>query len=222
MRIGDGGLLQVHADGMTALLIVPLDLGCNAGAVRGSHGTFFFLCISGRFFAVLMDTLSSVAMGSLCTWLSTQGFAGRELGIHPHRRDPHALLPARLTELVEFRAVEELSEDASKLLIHDARTVVFHGYAEHVVSLVRHLDLDLGKNAASSHASSALSTASLTVVRRLSPANQSEKVSVLQEELGHRDIALMRRHFMGGVGQDAHASSPPLPPSDIHSSFGIP
>ena len=135
-----------------------------------------------------------------------QGFPCRELGIHPRRCDPHSLLAARLTELVEFRAVEKLAEYASKLLFHDSGSVVFHRHAEHVVSFARHLDPDIGKNAG-------LLAGIQRVIDRLFDGGQrrfrrrikTEKVAVLQEELGHRDVALVSRHLVGDVGMGKFA-----------------
>ena len=68
----------------------------------------------------------------------------RQLAIHPGGRDSHALLTARLTQLVKLRTVEQLAEDARDLLLDDARTVVLDGDEKAIVAKVRHFDADLG------------------------------------------------------------------------------
>jgi hypothetical protein len=42
VRICDGGLLQVHADRMLALVIVPFDFGFNARSVQAIPRNSFF------------------------------------------------------------------------------------------------------------------------------------------------------------------------------------
>ena len=54
-----------------------------------------------------------------------QRFSDCELSMHASRRNPHALLAAGLAELLEFRAIEELSENARDLALDDSRPVVF-------------------------------------------------------------------------------------------------
>src|SRR5207253_2583373 len=55
------------------------------------------------------------------------GLAGGQLAVEPGGGDADALLAAAHAEAVEFRAVEELREDAADLLGDDARAVVGDG-----------------------------------------------------------------------------------------------
>src|SRR5512143_2166207 len=73
-----------------------------------------------------------------------QRFADCELPVHPRGRDAHPLLATRLAELVEFRAAEELPENAGDLALYNARAIVLHDDAGLPV-VIAHLHTDLGK-----------------------------------------------------------------------------
>src|SRR6516165_7406976 len=94
-----------------------------------------------------------------------QRFSDCELSIHASSRNPHALLAAALAELVEFRAIEEFSENARDLGFDNSRAVVFHNDTRPSV-VIAHLHPDIGEDPSSSQASSALSTVSLTAVTK--------------------------------------------------------
>ncbi len=135
-----------------------------------------------------------------------EGFAGRELGIHPRRGDSHSLLAARLRELVEFRAVKQLAEDASELVFHNTRAIVFDGHAEHVVSFLRNLDPDFGQDAGLLAGIERVIDGLLDGGQsRLGQRIKAEQVAVLEKELRNRNVALASRHLVGDVGMERFA-----------------
>src|SRR3990167_9413235 len=157
-----------------------------------------------------------------------QRLANGELPIHARSRDPHPLLAARLAQLVEFRAIEELAEDAGDLVLDNARTVVLHHDTRLPVALA-HLHADLGKYPCF------LASIERVVHRlfdgghqRLGRRVEPEQVTVLEKELRNGDFTLPSSHIGGGGGcrlpvrHDSYSASPPrLPAPQIKFNAGV-
>ena len=126
-----------------------------------------------------------------------QRLADRKLAIHARRRNAHALLAARLAQLVELRAIEQLAEDARDLALDDARAIVFDRDPRSLETAA-HLDRDLRQHACF------LAGVERVVDRLLDGGHQSfggrveaEQMAVLEKELRNGDIFLSAGHFQG-------------------------
>ena len=112
-----------------------------------------------------------------------QRFADGELCIHARGGYSHSLLATRLAELVEFRPIQELAEDAGDLTFDDAGPVILHG-DERLSSALPHFDSDLGQY------SSFLARIERVVDglldgrdQRLGRRIETEQMTILEEEL---------------------------------------
>ena len=201
MRIGDGGLLQIDVNRMRPLLIVALHLHLDSRPVRAVPFQPFLpvdvrLVLGGvdrhidfRRKLIALDAADDV-----------QRLADGELPVHSRSRDPHPLLAARLAELVEFRAVEELAENACDLALYNPRAVVFHDDARLSVAIA-HLHTDLGKYPR-------FLAGIERIVHRLFDGGdqclggriEAEQMTVLEKELRNGNFPLPARHFDGGGG----------------------
>ena len=177
VRVGDDGLLDVLVDRGAALLVAALDLQGDLGP-------------AGRFplDLLLLENQRLVLLGVDLDFEEVGGrpragarddldrLAGRELAVHAGGRDADALLSAAHAQPMELGAVQELGEDRRNLLPDDPGTVVGDGDPEAgglargrrraaVGATASTLTTTSGRIPASSHASSALSTASFTQVR---------------------------------------------------------
>ena len=173
--IGDGGLLQPFIDRGAALLILAFDFQRDLGASRLLPVDLFVL-VDQRLVLLRVDLDFEEMRRGLGAdpGNNFDRFAGRELSIHPGGGDPDALLPAAHPQTMKLRPVEQLRENPRNLLTDDARAVVGYRDAKPGRLAGRHrlarstpprsLTVTSGRIPASSQASSALSTASLTQV----------------------------------------------------------
>jgi hypothetical protein len=123
-----------------------------------------------------------------------------ELGIHPRGRDAHALLAARLAQLVKLRTVKQLAEDPGDLVFDDARAVVLD-HDHKMAPAVVYLHADLGKDAGFlAGVERVVDGLPHRGDERLCRRIEAEQMTVLEEELRDRDVALARRHVEGGGG----------------------
>ena len=200
VRIGDGRLLQIDLDRVRPLLIVALHLHLDPRAVR-TVPLQLLLLVDVRLVpgGIDRDVHFRGKLLALDAADDVQRLADGELPVHAGSRDPHALLAARLAELVEFRAVEELAEDARDLALDNSRAVVLHDRPAHLPerSLTSHPDV--GENARF------LAGIERVVDRLLDRGDQrlgrgieTEQMTVLEKELRDGNFALPARHFEGG------------------------
>ena len=125
-------------------------------------------------------------------------FADRELAIHPGCGDPHSLLATRLTELVKFRTVQQLSEYSRDLALDNPRAVILDRDPR-PLKTTAHLDDDLRQQPCF------LASIEGVIYRFFDGSDQRfgwgvepKQVAILQEEFRNGDIALPAGHFQGG------------------------
>src|SRR5262245_31190050 len=100
---------------------------------------------------------------------------------------------------MKLRAVEELREDFGNLRFDDARTVVFDRDFEAILGELGDLDDDLRKDARFFASVERVVDGFLDGGEEgLRGIVETEKVTVLGEELRDRDLALLRAHRFGG------------------------
>ena len=200
VRVGERGLLDIVIHAATALLVARLELDLNPGAVLLLPLGLFFLeherlVLAGvdRDFEQMRDGLRRGARDD------GDGLAGGELAVHAGGRHADALLAALLLEPVELRTVEELAEDLRDLRLYDSRTVVLDRNPETLFRQLADFDAKLRENprlfAGVKRIVDALAHRS---EKRLLLVVEPEKVTVLDEELGDRDLALLLGEAFGG------------------------
>ena len=201
MRIGDGGLLQIDLNRVRPLLIVALHLHLDSRPVRTVPFQPFLL-VDVRLVLGSVDRHIHFRgkLIALDAADDMQRLADGELPVHSRSRDPHPLLAARLAELVEFRAIEELAENACDLALDDSRAVILHDDPRLPVAIA-HLHADLGEYPRF------LASIERIVDRLFDGGDQClggrikpEQVTVLEKELRNGNFALPTRHFKGGGG----------------------
>ena len=145
VRIGYGGLLQIDLDRVRPLLIVALHLHLDARAVR-TVPLQPLLPVDVRLVpgGIDRDIHFRGKLLALDAADDVQRLADGELSVHARGRDPHTLLSARLAELVEFRTVKQLAENAGDLAFDDSRAVILHDHPRFAVA-VAHLYADVGE-----------------------------------------------------------------------------
>ena len=118
VRVRDDGLLEVRLDAGAAAAVGRDELDLDARAVRRASPLDLVVVsstTSGWLRFVSMRSSTAVAPGAPCPSceMMTTGLPGRELPVEPGGADADALLPARLLQAVELRAVEELARRSS-------------------------------------------------------------------------------------------------------------
>src|ERR1035437_10051994 len=201
MRIGDGGLLQIDFNRMRPLLIVALHLHLDARPVR-TIPLQPFLPVDVRLVLGGIDRYIHFRskLIALDATDDMQRLADGELPVHSRSRDAHPLLAARLAELVEFRAIEELAKNACDLALDNPRAVILHDDPGFSVAIA-HLHTDFGENPG-------FPASIESIVHRLFDSSDQclggrikpEQVAVLEKELRNGNFALPSSHFKGGSG----------------------
>ncbi len=127
-----------------------------------------------------------------------QRLANRKLAIHARRRNAHALLAAGLAELVDFRTIKQLAENARDLALDNARAVVFDGDPR-PLETAAHLDRDFRQHAR------LLAGVERIVDRLFDRRDQGlggrvepQQMAVFEKELRYGDFFLPAGHFQGG------------------------
>ena len=138
------------------------------------------------------------------------GFAGGQLAVHHDTRDADALLAAGLTDGVEARSEEKLTEYFRDAVARYARSVVLNFQFNDVPPGVRlaDLDADVGEDAC-------FFTGVQGVVHRFfdggderaMKAVKAEKVLVFLKELRDGGLLLIAGHSCGDVPLLSHAST---------------
>src|SRR5437899_1065222 len=210
VRVRDDRLLDVLVDRSAALLVAALDFHRHLGAAR--RLPVDLLLLQNQRLVLLGVYLASAVLGGRSPARPRDDLnrlAGRELTVHPGRRDADALLAAAHAQPVEFRSVQELREDRRDLLSDDTGAVVGHGDAKAArlargrrrATVADRLDLDDDVRE-----DSGLFAGLERVVDGLLDAGQqgfsriveAEELAILCEELRDGDLPLARSHLDGG------------------------
>ena len=125
MRIGDGGLLQVHVYRMWAFLIVTLHLHNDLRTMDPipTPRVSYYECRDGYWLYQSTHRAPKRVHRPRCD-LECGAVCNRELPVHASGRDSHPLSAARLTELVELRPIKQLAEYAGDLALDNSRAVI--------------------------------------------------------------------------------------------------
>src|SRR3989475_8119592 len=210
VRIGDDRLLDVLVDRRPAFLVPPLDFHRHLGPPWEFPGDL--LLLEYQRLVLLGVDLDFEVVGRrprAGTRDDLDRLTGRELPVHAGRRDADALLSSAHAEPMELGAVQELREDPRNLLANDAGAVVGDGDPEAArlarrrwgpavgdgLQLHDHLREDSGFLAGVEGVVDGLFDAG---EERLSGVVEAQEMTVLGEELGHRDLSLARTHLDGG------------------------
>jgi len=192
VRVGDGGLLDVFVDGLSAFAVGALQVDLDDGAVGEIDVGRF---VADYFGAVLFGVdrhpvVVGLAPGSGAGG-DVNGAPGGQQAVHAGGADADALLATGHLEAVKLRAVEQLAEDVGDLLGDDSGAVIGDAYAEAMLVELVDANVDVGQDAGLFAGIEAIVDGLLDGVKQcLSAVVESEQVSVLGEELGDGDVPL--------------------------------
>ncbi len=201
MGVGDGRLAHVVLDRVPPFLVGPDQLDFHPGPVRGLPvddpvGDDLGRVLTGvDLDLVVVGGLSRAGAGG-----DDDGLPGGEQPVHPGRRNPDPLLPARLLEDVKLRSVQELAEDLRDLRLDDPGPVVLHRHAKALILHMPDGDPDRGEE-------SRLLAGVERVVhglldggqQRLLRVVESQQVPVLAEKFRYRNFPLAPGHAFRGL-----------------------
>ncbi len=142
------------------------------------------------------------------------GTGAREPGVEDGRRDPDPLLATGLAVRVKSRPVEEPSEDVRDLTPKDPGAVVRDRDRQSVGAGFRDLDQDLGEDPGLLAGVERIVDPLLDGREECSQrVVEAEDLAIPLEELGDRDLALLRCELLGegaGPGHGVPTGGPPV------------